>query len=177
MIRQGLVSYPFRSFFLLATLPRLISSSCLDRFQLNLVTRTPDPWHLCHMIRVGSRSRRGHRGQKGNFTKTLLLQITGYGHVTHVHASAWPPLQKLSLYKIIQGHLGSLGSKGHFHQKCYFSYRLHGMVTRLMHMHQLETLYKNYRFKNSPGVIWGLWGQKVVFTKNAITLPCYIAWP
>ena len=43
----------------------------------------------------------GHVGVTGvkkvkNF-KMLLLQITGYGHVTHVYASAWPSLQKLLL--------------------------------------------------------------------------------
>ena len=39
----------------------------------------------------------GSQGSKRSFSlKTLLLlQITGYGHVTHVHTSAWPPLQKL----------------------------------------------------------------------------------
>ena len=39
----------------------------------------------------------GVTGVKRSFSlKTLLLlQITGYGHVTHVHTSAWPPLQKL----------------------------------------------------------------------------------
>ena len=38
----------------------------------------------------------GVTGVKRSFSlKTLLLlQFTGYGHVTHVHASAWPPLQK-----------------------------------------------------------------------------------
>ena len=58
----GRVLYPSRFFFLssfflllLATLLRLIASTCLDRFQLNLVTRTPDPWHLCHMTTVGSK--------------------------------------------------------------------------------------------------------------------------
>ena len=55
-----LVSF-FLSFFLLATLPRLISLTCLDRFQPNLVTRTPDPWHLCHMIRVGSNVTQGSK--------------------------------------------------------------------------------------------------------------------
>ena len=50
---DGNVSSSF--FFLLATLLRLIAPTCLDRFQLNLVTRTPDPWHLCHMTRVGSK--------------------------------------------------------------------------------------------------------------------------
>ena len=43
------------SFFLLATLLGLIAPTCLDWFQPNLVIRTPDPWHLCHMTRVGSK--------------------------------------------------------------------------------------------------------------------------
>ena len=49
-----LVSF-FFFFLLLATLPRLIASTCPDRFPPNLVTRTPDPWHLCHMTRMGSK--------------------------------------------------------------------------------------------------------------------------
>ena len=36
-----------------------------------------------------------------------------------------------------------------------------------MYMHQLDPLYKSYGSKNSPGVIWGHRGQKVIFTKNA----------
>ena len=43
------------SFFLLATLQRLIASTCFDWFQPDLVIRTPDPWHLCHLTRVGSK--------------------------------------------------------------------------------------------------------------------------
>ena len=38
-----------------------------------------------------------------------------------------------------------------------------------MHTHQLDTLYKSYRIKNSSGVTWGHRGQKVIFTKNAIS--------
>ena len=57
----------FLSFFLLATLPRLISLTCLDRFQPNLVTRTPDPWHLCHLITVGSKVTYGSQGSKRSF--------------------------------------------------------------------------------------------------------------
>ena len=34
-------------------------------------------------------------------------------------------------------------------------------------MHQLDPLYKSYGSTNSPGVIWGHRGQKVIFTKNA----------
>ena len=51
----------------------------------------------------------------------------------------------------------------------------HSMTIRLVHVHQLETLYLCYGVKCKSRVIWGHWGQKVIFTKNAITRPCYIA--
>ena len=59
----------------------------------------------------------GVTGVKRSFSlKTLLLlQFTGYGHVTHVHASAWPPSTKVMGLKFTRGHLGSQGSKGYFH--------------------------------------------------------------
>ena len=38
-----------------------------------------------------------------------------------------------------------------------------------MHINQLDTLYKSYGRKNSSGVIWGHRGQKVIFTKIAIS--------
>ena len=46
-----------------------------------------------------------------------------------------------------------------------------------MYVIEIETLYKSYYFKNSSEVIWGHMGQKVIFTKNAISHLCYIAWP
>ena len=53
---SGRVLYLTRFFLLLlATLPRLIASTCPDRFPPNLVTRTPDSWHLCHLTRMGSK--------------------------------------------------------------------------------------------------------------------------
>ena len=52
---------------------------------------------------------------------------------------------------------------------------LHSMPMRLIQLHQLETLFLCYGVKYQCGVIWGHWGQKVIFTKNVITLPCYIA--
>ena len=52
---------------------------------------------------------------------------------------------------------------------------LHSMITRLIHVGQLETLYLCYWVKCQSGVIWGHWGKKVIFTKTAITRPCYIA--
>ena len=41
----------------------------------------------------------------------------------------------------------------------------HSMTKRLIHVHQLETLYLCYCVKCKSGVIWGHWGQKVIFTK------------
>ena len=73
--------------------------------------------------------------------------------------------------------MGSQGSKGHFHKKCSNSSILYRMTMRLMHVHQLKTLYLCNWVNCQSGVIWGHWGQKVIFTKNAITRPCYIAWP
>ena len=46
---------------------------------------------------------------------------------------------------------------------------LHSMTITLIRVHQLETLYLRYGVKCKYGVIWGHWGQKVIFTKNAIT--------
>ena len=45
-----------------------------------------------------------------------------------------------------------------------------------MHIYHLDPLYKSYRIKNSPGVTWGHRGQKVIFTKNAISLSDYMVW-
>ena len=113
----------------------------------------------------------GVTGVKRSFSPKLLflLQITWYGHVTHAYWSARHPSTKVIGLKMSFGVIwGHRGSKGHFNQKCYFSYRLHGMVMWLIHIHQLDTLYLCCGVKCQPGVIWGHWGQKVIFTKNAI---------
>ena len=52
---------------------------------------------------------------------------------------------------------------------------LDSMTIRLIHVDQLETLYLCDGVICQSGVIWGHWGQKVIFTINAITCPCYIA--
>ena len=49
------------------------------------------------------------------------------------------------------------------------------MTIRLVHVHQFEILYLCYGVKCQSGVNWSHWGQKVIFTKNAVTRPCYIA--
>ena len=99
----------------------------------------------------------GVTGVKRSFSpKTLfLLQITWYGRGTHAYSSARYLLQKLWVQKFTRGHLGSQGSKVHFHQKCCFSFRLHGMVMGLTHINQLGTHYKLYMSRNSHRVIWG----------------------
>ena len=51
------------------------------------------------------------------------------------------------------------------------------MAMGLMHIDQLDTLYKSYWSRNSPGVTWGHRGQKVIFTKNAISPSDYVVWP
>ena len=60
---------------------------------------------------------------------------------------------------------------------CYFSDMLHGRVMWLIHISQLDTLYKSYGRKNSSGVIWGHRGQILIFTKNALSPLCYIVYP
>ena len=54
---------------------------------------------------------------------------------------------------------------------------LHSMTIRLIHEHQLETLYLLYEVKCQPWVIWGHRGQKVIFSKNDTSLQntwCYL---
>ena len=51
---------------------------------------------------------------------------------------------------------------------------LHSMTIRLIHVHQLVNLYLSYGVKYQSRVIWGHWGQKVIFTINAITHQSYI---
>ena len=41
---------------------------------------------------------------------------------------------------------------------------LHSMTIKLIHVHQLETLYICYGVKCQPGVIWGHSGQILIFT-------------
>ena len=52
---------------------------------------------------------------------------------------------------------------------------LDSMTIRLIHVDQLETLFLCYGVICQSGVIWGHWGQKVIFTINTITCPCYIS--
>ena len=61
----------------------------------------------------------GVTGVKRSFSlKTLLLlQFTGYGHVTHVHTSAWPPSTKVMGLKIHPGSFGVTGVKRLFSLK------------------------------------------------------------
>ena len=78
----------------------------------------------------------------------------------------------------VKGHVGVTGvKKVIFTKKSFKSNRLRSVITWLMYMIDLDPLYKSYGSRKSSGVIWGHWGQKFLFPKNAITRPCYIAWP
>ena len=68
------------------------------------------------------------------------------------------------------GTFGVTGVKRSVLPKCYFSYKLYGIVMELMHIRQLDTLYKSYGSRNSAGVIWGHRGQKIIFTKMLFLL-------
>ena len=50
------------------------------------------------------------------------------------------------------------------------------MVMWLMHINQLVTLYISYGRNNSSEVIWGHRGQKVIFTKIAISPTDNMVW-
>ena len=52
---------------------------------------------------------------------------------------------------------------------------LHSMTMRLIHVDQLETFFLCYGVACQSGIIWGHWGQNVIFTKNALSPSEYIA--
>ena len=93
-IQQGLASYSFLSSGNTSKtysfdMPWLISTKLGHK----------NPWPMAFMSYDQS-GVKGHVGVTGvkkfkNSKTLLLLQNTGYGHVTHVYASAWPPLQIL----------------------------------------------------------------------------------
>ena len=79
------------------------------------------------------------------FTKhqNVLHQFLFASSVIMPISQTWYPLVTSPTW----GQLSSSGHRsqiGHFHQKCYFFFRLQGMVMWLMHVHQLDTLYKSY---------------------------------
>ena len=59
------------------------------------ISLTPSTKVMGLKIHPGSFGVTGVKKRSFSLKTLLLLQITGYGHVTHVHTSAWPPLQKL----------------------------------------------------------------------------------
>ena len=51
------------------------------------------------------------------------------------------------------------------------------MAMGLIHIDQLDTIYQSYGLRNSLGVTWGHRGQKVIFTKNAVSPSDCMVWP
>ena len=122
----------------------------------------------------------GVTGVKSSFSPKLLflIQITWYGHVTHAYYISFTPSTKVIGLKIHRGVTwGHRGQKVIFTKIAISHSRLHGMAMGLMHIDQLDTLYKSNGSRNSPGVTWGHRGQKVIFTKNAISPSDYVVWP
>ena len=112
----------------------------------------------------------GHRGQKVIFTKNAIspTDYMPWSWNSYIFISYIPSTKVMGL-EIQSGSFGVTGSKGHFYQKCYFSFRLHGMVIGLMHIHQLDTLYKVMGLEFHPGS-FGVTGVKRSFSPK-----CYFS--
>ena len=84
-----------------------------SRDSCTCISLTPSTKVMGLKIHLGSF---GVTGVKRSFSPKmlLLLQITWHGYVTHAYPSARSPLSKLWV-SLTWGHLGSQGSKGHFH--------------------------------------------------------------
>ena len=71
----------------------------------------------------------GHRGQKVIFTKNATsptdYRVRSRDSCTYIRLT---PSTNVMGLKIHTGSFGVTGVKRYFHQRCYFSYRLHGMV-------------------------------------------------
>ena len=121
----------------------------------------------------------GHRGQKVIFTKNAISPS---------HCMVWPwdsciliskiPSTKVMGLEIHPGSLRVTGVERSFSPKMLFLLQITCLMAMgLMHIDQLDTLYKSYGSRNSPGVTWGHRGQKVIFNKNAISPSDYMVWP
>ena len=113
----------------------------------------------------------GVTGVKSSFSLNMvqLVHVTQHDHKTHTCTSPWDLLPMLWGQMSIQGHLGSLGSKGHFHLKCYNSSMLHSMAIRLIQVDQLETFYICYGSNVNLGS-FGVTGVKSLFSLNMLKL-------
>ena len=96
-----LTRFFFLSFFLSSSSSGNTSKAYISVMSWSISTRLghKNPWP-CPNLSYNQLGVKGHVGVTGvkkviSLKTLLLLQITGYGHVTHVHASAWPLLQKL----------------------------------------------------------------------------------
>ena len=108
---------------------------------------------------------------------SLCLTFLGWVRDTLSHVSwsyllqciciSLTPSTKVITLKIHPGSFWVRGVKRSFSLKCRNSSMLHSMTIRLIHVHQLETLYLCYGVKCQSGVNWGHWGQKGQKLKNA----------
>ena len=131
--------------------------------------------YICYGVKCQSGVMWGHWGQKVILTQNAIIRkcYTGWPLDSDMCISL-----RSSTYVIGSsvnlGSIGVTGVKRSFSLKCCNSSMLHSMTIRLIHEHQLETLYLLYEVKCQPGVIWGHRGQKVIFSKNATSATEYM---
>ena len=125
----------------------------------------------------GQRSRRGHRGEKCHLHQKCYFSCRLHGMVLwlmHIHQlnTTTKPIGT----KIDMGSVDVTWVKRSFSPKmlCLLQITWYGSVTHTFP--SARHPYNSCRLKFKFGVIWGYWGQKVIFTKNAITSLYYIAW-
>ena len=100
--------------------------------------------------------------QHVNISETLcpIMLILGHNNKS-VNAHFWH--DQLG----VKGHVGVTGVKSPFSPKMLFLLQIKWYDDGThIYIHQLDTLYKSYGSKNSPGVIWGHRGEKFIFTKK-----------
>ena len=119
----------------------------------------------------------GLRGQRVIFNKTTISPsgYTVWSYDLCIFISSIPST-KVIRSNFIWGHLGSQGSKGLFHQKCYNSSMLHSMTKRLIHIHKPEPLYPCYGATGQPGVIWVHMGQRSFSLKMLFSPSDHTVW-
>ena len=96
--------------------------------RLIIVDQT-ETFYLCNGVKCQSGVIWGPWGQKVILTKNAFLATL---HSKAIRIIFVDQLETVYLHygvKSVWGHLGSKGSKGHFQQKLYFCYRIHGIVS------------------------------------------------
>ena len=104
------------------------------------------------------------------------LSVVSWSHLLQCICISLTPSTKVITLKIHPGSFWVTGVKRSFSLKCRNSSMLQSMTIRLIHVHQLQTLYLGYGVKCQSGVNWGHWGKKGQKLKNATPPTDYRVW-